>query len=583
VKFEYFEERLTGRWAISFWQWLFCAPLSIYVSYDRIVKLTELSVKQSLIISFLDIIFAGVSFVIAAKFILRDKNTVRQSLDKVFFAYVFISLFDSFCEMASSALLFGQKPLIGTQFMTPIFPNFIALVATATLVSEFSHTNQRLKVISDLNQELLLNESAINEELEREKNQLISSINNFLIPQLDKVKKAFESAKLSVTQSDKLLAIEAIEQFANNSVRTLSHDLYSREVADFEHPKLIAEKRTKVSSEVYQPLISVKLVIVFGVLIGGSQQLSLNGLKGFLYDLVAIGAITIANLFASLIIKMIHDKDVEYKYYIFIFHIFLVGNISAIFFTYLQNDIFNLEYKYGTAQVVFRNVLNVLISSAIVTLVQGREQLSSTIESLNQKVNSQLVVRKRLLADLRMRIASVLHGQIQGRLSGIALALRVEEQLPISVEKEKEIAKIVALIENDLSNLLQSVSQDDKTDLSEGIADVIREWQAIVNIELTVELDEESIFDKTLTRNVKLALNEAIANAVRHGRARNIQVIIKRYRKSSNNLHLLVINDGIPIPEDRTPGLGFKNLDISTADWKITNLDTGQVSVEAII
>lgn len=583
MKFEYFEERLTGRWAISFWQWLFCAPLSIYVSYDRIVKLTELSVKQSLIISFLDIIFAGVSFVIAAKFILRDKNTVRQSLDKVFFAYVFISLFDSFCEMASSALLFGQKPLIGTQFMTPIFPNFIALVATATLVSEFSHTNQRLKVISDLNQELLLNESAINEELEREKNQLISSINNFLIPQLDKVKKAFESAKLSVTQSDKLLAIEAIEQFANNSVRTLSHDLYSREVADFEHPKLIAEKRTKVSSEVYQPLISVKLVIVFGVLIGGSQQLSLNGLKGFLYDLVAIGAITIANLFASLIIKMIHDKDVEYKYYIFIFHIFLVGNISAIFFTYLQNDIFNLEYKYGTAQVVFRNVLNVLISSAIVTLVQGREQLSSTIESLNQKVNSQLVVRKRLLADLRMRIASVLHGQIQGRLSGIALALRVEEQLPISVEKEKEIAKIVALIENDLSNLLQSVSQDDKTDLSEGIADVIREWQAIVNIELTVELDEESIFDKTLTRNVKLALNEAIANAVRHGRARNIQVIIKRYRKSSNNLHLLVINDGIPIPEDRTPGLGFKNLDISTADWKITNLDTGQVSVEAII
>ena len=260
----YFEERLTGRWSISFWQWLVCAPLAVYSSYDRIAKLSGLTNSQALVIALLVIPFSALSYFIASEFILKSRHTTPQSLERIFIAYVFISIFSSFLEMVGSALLFGQKPLIGTQFLTPIFPNFVALVATATLISELSDSNLRLKKVSTLGEELTLNDGAINAELEKEKNQLVAGIENFLIPQLNKVRQALESAKLSSSREEKLAAIEAIEEFANKSVRTFSHEIYEKEISNFEPPKALAEKRARIASEIYQPYISIKLVIVLG-------------------------------------------------------------------------------------------------------------------------------------------------------------------------------------------------------------------------------------------------------------------------------------------------------------------------------
>ena len=582
MNLSYFEERLTGRWAISFWQWLLCAPLSIYSAHDRIAKLSELSSKEALVISVLNIAFSGIAYFIASEFILKKRYVTPQSLERIFFSYVFISIFTSLLEMATSALLFNQPPLLGTQFLTPIFPNFVALVATATLISELSDSSLKIRKVSNLSQELLLNDEAINLELEKEKTELISRIENLLIPQLNKVRLALESAKLSTSRADKLVAIEAIEEFANDSVRTFSHELYAKEISNFEPPKVLADKRAKISSEIYQPYISIKLVIIFGVLIGGSQHLSLNGIKGLLYDIGAISTITMVGIISNVLMREINRSLVEVKYLFFLLHLFLVGGISAMFFKYLQDDIFNLDFKYDTGQVIYRNVINVLISSAIVTLVEGRKELASRTELLNTQIGSQLITRRLLLVDLRERIASIIHGQIQGRLSGIALALRLQDQESMDRKKEEEIANLLALVEEELHSILKTVLHEEEVSFFAGIEDIRDEWKSIVNIELDIQLEKEFTPSQSVTKNVKLALNEAISNAVRHGRAKNIEITIKRFRKSKDNLHLTVANDGLPISQNRERGLGFKNLDISTSDWRINNLKSGQVSVEAI-
>lgn len=583
VNLSYFEERLTGRWALSFWQWLFCAPLAVYSSHDRIAKLSGLSSKEALIISLLTVPFSALAYFIASEFILKTRRTTPQSLERIFSAYVFISIFTSFLEMIGSALLFGQKPLLGTQFLTPIFPNFVVLVATATLISELSDSNSRLNKVSKLGQELTLNDGAINSELEKEKNQLISGIENLLIPQLNKVRMALESAKLSSSRDEKLAAIEAIEEFANKSVRTFSHEIYEKEISNFEPPKALAEKRAKISSDIYQPYISIKLVIVFGVLIGGSQNLSLNGIKGLIYNAIAIAVITVIGLISNSIMKVLSKSFIEVMYLSFVFHLFLVGLISAIFFKYLQNEVFNLEFKYDTGQVIYRNVVNVLVSSAIVTLIEGRKELVSRAELLNEQIRSQMVLRRRLLIDLRDRIASIIHGQIQGRLSGIALSLRLQDSTTNDPKKEEEILNLLVLVENELRSILQTVRHEDEVTFVAGIEEIRKEWQSIVNIEISIQLEESFNPNQNVIRNAKLALNEAISNAVRHGRAKNVEIVIKRYKNSKTALHLIISNDGQPLPDLRQPGLGFKNLDASTADWKITNTKAGRVCVEAII
>ena len=78
-------------------------------------------------------------------------------------------------------------------------------------------------------------------------------------------------------------------------------------------------------------------------------------------------------------------------------------------------------------------------------------------------------------------------------------------------------------------------------------------------------------------------VTQAISNAVRHGRAKNVEIVIKRYRHSKTALHLIISNDGQPLPDLRELGLGFKNLDATTSDWKISNTKSGLVCVEAII
>ncbi len=583
VNFEYFEEKLTGRWAISLWQWLLCVPLAIFASFDRITKLTDLSSRDSLIIAFLDSLFSGIAYLITSELILRNRRTVRQSLEKIFMAYVFISVFTSIFEMIASAVLFGQQPLIGTQLLTPIFPNFIGLVITATLIAEFSDSNIRLKGIYGLGRDLIQNDAAINEEFEREKNILVSGVNQYLIPQLVKIRKALDSAKLSGSGKDKISTIEVIEEFANQSVRVFAHELYSKEVGLLEKPKVLEEKRAKIASEIYSPIISIKLVVVFGLLIGGSQQLSLNGPKGLLYDVIAIFTITVLGLISSQVMNLISKTYVEIRYFFFFIHLVIIGVTSEIFFGYLQNQVFNFEFKYDTGPVIFRNVLNVLISSAIVTLIQGREKLTKEAEMLNSKIQVQMSVRKRLLLDLRSRVASILHGQIQGRLAGIALALRLEESIPIDRNKEDEISKLLELVENELRTILQSVLEDDETSISQVLDTVSSEWKSIVEIDMDLEIDEEFVPSSNTLRYLKLVASEAIANAVRHGRARNIRITVKKYRRSKDRLHLIIVNDGLPISEDRAPGQGFKNLDMSTADWTIKNLDLGKVSMEAII
>ena len=223
-----------------------------------------------------------------------------------------------------------------------------------------------------------------------------------------------------------------------------------------------------------------------------------------------------------------------------------------------------------------------MISSAIVTLVEGRKELASRTELLNTQIGSQLITRRLLLVDLRERIASIIHGQIQGRLSGIALALRLQDQESMDRKKEEEIANLLALVEEELHSILKTVLHEEEVSFFAGIEDIRDEWKSIVNIELDIQLEKEFTPSQSVTKNVKLALNEAISNAVRHGRAKNIEITIKRFRKSNDNLHLTVANDGLPVSQNKKPGLGFKNLDISTADWRINNLKSGQVSVEAI-
>ena len=583
VNLTYFEERLTGRWALSFWQWLICAPLGVYSSNDRIAKLSGLSSSEALVIALLSVPFSALAYFLASEFILKSRYTKPQSLEKIFSAYVFISIFTSFLEMVGSALLFGQTPLLGTQFLTPIFPNFVALVATATLISELSDSNLRLIKVSKLGQELVLNDEAINTELEKEKNQLVSGIENLLIPQLNKVRMALESAKLSSSRDEKIAAIEAIEEFANKSVRSFSHEIYEKEISNFEPPKALAEKRAKISSEIYLPYISIKLTFVFGVLIGGSQNLSLNGIKGLIYNVIAVLVITVIGLISNSIMKVLSRSYIEVIYLTFIFHLFLVGLISAIFFKFLQNDVFDLEFKYDTGQVIYRNVINVLISSAIVTLIEGRKELVSRTELLNEQIRSQMISRRRLLIDLRERIASIIHGQIQGRLSGIALALRLQDPTATDPKKEEEISNLLALVENELRSILQTVRHEDEVTFVSGIGEIRREWESIVNIEIKIQLEEEFSPNQNVIRSVKLALNEAISNAVRHGRAKNVEIVIKRYRHSKTALHLIISNDGQPLPDSREPGLGFKNLDATTSDWKISNTKSGLVCVEAII
>jgi two-component sensor histidine kinase len=162
-------------------------------------------------------------------------------------------------------------------------------------------------------------------------------------------------------------------------------------------------------------------------------------------------------------------------------------------------------------------------------------------------------------------LANFLHGQVQNKLLGIALNL--EKAKPTQAELEQALKSVSEVFEGIDSELDLSNSGN----LAEGVCKLKLQWQGFVEIESLVDpsADDLSVRDRVFILQV---IEEAIANSVRHGLSKNINVALAI---NAGRPTVEVSDDGIG-PRDGRPGLGSNFFDsVSKGNWSLESLPAG--------
>jgi signal transduction histidine kinase len=165
----------------------------------------------------------------------------------------------------------------------------------------------------------------------------------------------------------------------------------------------------------------------------------------------------------------------------------------------------------------------------------------------------------------RRRVGHDLHDGLGQHLTGISLlAEAIAQQLksgnapnPANVERITQLVNDAVRITRDLAKSLSPMTLE-----SDGILPAIEELadttSALAGIECTCKYDGGDLpLDRTRAPHLFRIVQEAVSNAVRHGRARHVSIELRRTR---NNIEVVVTDDGTGLSRKTSanPGLGLK-------------------------
>lgn len=160
-------------------------------------------------------------------------------------------------------------------------------------------------------------------------------------------------------------------------------------------------------------------------------------------------------------------------------------------------------------------------------------------------------------------VARYLHGHLQTRLMSMALLL---EQAGKSNDQEK-IDELLQSIEIELQNPMNRFEISEFENLEDAIENIESLWAGIVDISATFNFSNSNL-SQQVVNNVYTLLEEAVTNAVRHGKATNISITIAL--KNKNHIEIIVHDDGEGTTQMQ-PGLGSALFTTICGDnWSLT-------------
>ncbi|MBV1692594.1 ATP-binding protein [Novosphingobium sp. G106] len=181
----------------------------------------------------------------------------------------------------------------------------------------------------------------------------------------------------------------------------------------------------------------------------------------------------------------------------------------------------------------------------------GRE-IASAIDD----EETEALIREVAMSRLRSQIAADLHDSVVQTLAGASFRLEALKENPAAGAARSEITTINAAIAAEqthvrtmIDKLRRGVVLPGERNLYQEIAALTEPLGAQWKIEISAEEPAEPIIlSSALTFEIQQILREAVANAVRHGRARTVHASFATSERGT--LILTIIDDGRGFPVD---------------------------------
>ena len=429
----------------------------------------------------------------------------------------------------------------------------IAIIAWGVIVPLFAATSNQIALVRNrrliIMDELLLEESVklVNED---RLTQIKKSVRMAI--EID-VSLLMQEVQTQITNSNDSTLEERYQQIskvlldsAENFVRPLSHKLMVDNRMEFPSPSLWQIFTLALRKPIFPifPLLVLNTVSSLTVLL----RLELSSFQLLAICLQQIGLLAILIFSLQKFIAIFKHLVISATLFILALNVYL----SALFL-----NIFNSQIS-GAAELN-RYILNFvwegsvfIIVSFIYNLFRSELDIRLFVKQLidSSKIDQSLAQDEALR--VQYDIARYLHGNLQSRMMSLGLTLKMSQQ-----QDEESMSSAMSIAGSLLNSPFAEYLDQHARALVEEVDFAVGKWEGLLKVETDIE-DLDAKLSFVQKRAIGAVVEEALANALRHGFAKEVGI---RIYQGKTGISIDITDDGIG-PRMQKPGLGTRLYDL---------------------
>ena len=428
-----------------------------------------------------------------------------------------------------------------------------AILAWGVIVPVFAATSNQIALVRDrrliIMDELLLEESVklVNEDrLTQIKQSVRLAIESDVSLLMQEVQTQITKSKDSTLEERYQQISKVLLDSAENFVRPLSHKLMVDNRMEFPSPTLWQIFALALRKPIFPifPLLLLNTISSLTVLI----RLELSSFQLIAICLQQIGLLAILIFSLQKFIAIFKHFVIPATLFMLALNVYL----SALFL-----NVFNSQIS-GVAEVN-RLVLNFvwelsffIIVSFIYNLFRNELDVRLFVKQLidSSKIDQSLAQDEALR--VQYDIARYLHGNLQSRMMSLGLTLKMSQQ-----QDEESMTSAMSIADSLLNSPFAEYLDQHSRTLIEEVDFAVGKWDGLLTVKTDIEdLDEKLSFVQK--RAIGAVVEEALANALRHGFAKEVDI---RIYQGKTGISIDITDDGIG-PRMQKPGLGTRLYDL---------------------
>ena len=226
-----------------------------------------------------------------------------------------------------------------------------------------------------------------------------------------------------------------------------------------------------------------------------------------------------------------------------------------------------------------------LVNYSVTAKMRAAAELKASIAALEHIKSARDIQGQRI----RLQLATVLHGPIQGRLALASMTIRQSIDDPRHADPEYRdqiYGKVLELLRSIEAEIEHAAHLDaPRLSYDELLTFFELEWAGVISVSSSVSPEAQVTLDTDSDLNYVLVqvVEEAVMNARKHGRARVIAIAVNLHELGPQHLTLTVMDNGLGIAKELTPGLGSNIYDRLTGGWSLSSLPSRGSIFRAVI
>ena len=258
----------------------------------------------------------------------------------------------------------------------------------------------------------------------------------------------------------------------------------------------------------------------------------------------------------------------------------LVSNLFAIVAGIVVTVLVNPDWQLSKSALQLLGLCAVAILAGVTAAsmsraVSGLRKDGEILAEQNRLIIEATVRLDDSIGRLRRQVAQVLHGPVQGRLAAVALSLHLfvdGQRSGLVVSREETFRRCRALLEQvniDIGVIMNGGPESIEA-IDVQLTKLAQRWVGLICVEYTISAIARTSIDLSpaLQCRVGSVIDEAINNAVTHGRAPSVFITVDS--TPSHGIRIEALDNGKGVPEEVVPGFGLRDIEAVAGAWTLS-------------